>query len=173
MENREYTREELELLLCDFEFLVEKAKEQIKELEEKEEELNKEYVIEIPEQGLYLINEGTMDRFDVRVYPRRSGKTIGLVKRIIRAEKDIEVDLVLVLGGGSYIENLIRDLPEEVIKSKKYRRGSFFRVHEMVAGFKNVKIFYDEISQMSTLEFIHLMNFVKDRPNISLLAFTS
>ena len=113
-----------------------------------------------------------MDRFDVRVYPRRYGKTTSLVKRIIRAGKDIEVDLVLVLGGGSYVENLIRDLPEEVIKSKKFRRGSLFRVHEMVAGFKNVKIFYDEISQMSTIEFIHLMNFIKDRPNISLLAFT-
>ena len=62
MENleREYTREELESFLKHSEFLVEKAKEQIKELAEKEEELNKEYVIEIPEQGLYLINEGTM-----------------------------------------------------------------------------------------------------------------
>ena len=60
MENREYTREELESFLKHSEFLVERAKEQIKELEEKEEELNKEYVIEIPEQGLYLINEGTM-----------------------------------------------------------------------------------------------------------------
>ena len=114
-----------------------------------------------------------IDRFDVRVYPRRYGKTTSLTKLVIQAEKDIEVDLVLVLGGGSYIENLIRELPEEVIKSKKLRRGSFFRVHEMVAGFKNVKIFYDEISQMSTIEFSHLMNFVKDRPNISLLAFTS
>ncbi len=114
-----------------------------------------------------------MNRFDVRVYPRRSGKTTSLVEFVIQAEKDIEVDLVLVLGGGSYIENLIRELPEEVFKSKKFRRGSFFYVREIVAGFKNVKIFYDEISQMSTIEFIHLMNFVKDRPNISLLAFTS
>ena len=56
---REYTREELESFLKHSEFLVEKAKEQIKELDEKEAELNKEYVIEIPEQGLYLINEGT------------------------------------------------------------------------------------------------------------------
>lgn len=61
MENleREYTREELESFLKHSEFLVEKAKEQIKEFDEKEAELNKEYVIEIPEQGLYLINEGT------------------------------------------------------------------------------------------------------------------
>ena len=59
MENREYTREELESFLKQSEFLVEKAKEQIKEYDEKEAELNKEYVIEIPEQGLYLINEGT------------------------------------------------------------------------------------------------------------------
>ena len=61
MENldREYTREELESFLKHSEFLVEKAKEQIKELDEKEAELTKEYVIEIPEQGLYLINEGT------------------------------------------------------------------------------------------------------------------
>ena len=114
-----------------------------------------------------------MDRFDVRVYPRGSGKTTRLVEHLVKVEKDIEVDLVLVLGGGSYIENLIRELPEEVFKSKKFRRGSFFYVREIVAGFKNVKIFYDEISQMSTVEFIHLMNFVKERPNISLLAFTS
>ena len=114
-----------------------------------------------------------IDRFDVRVYPRRSGKTTSLVNHVIRAEKDIEVDLVVVLGGGSYIENILRELPEEVVKSRKFRRGSFFHIHEMVAGFKNVKIFYDEISQMSIIEFIHLMNFVKERPNISLLAFTS
>ena len=114
-----------------------------------------------------------MDRFDIRVYPRRSGKTTSLVKRIIRAEKDVETDLVVILGGGSYIENILRELPEEVIKSGKFRRGSFFHIHGIVAGFKNVKIFYDEISQMSTIEFIHLMNFVKERPNISLLSFTS
>lgn len=114
-----------------------------------------------------------MDRFNVRVYPRKYGKTTSLVKHIIIAEKDIEVDLVIVLGRGSYIENLIRELPREVVKSRKFRRGSFFNVREMVAGFKNVKIFYDEISQMSTIEFIHLMNFVKERPNTSLLAFTS
>lgn len=114
-----------------------------------------------------------MDRFNVRVYPRKYGKTASLVKHIIIAEKDIEVDLVIVLGRGSYIENILRGLPEEVIKSRKFIKGCFFNVREMVAGFKNVKIFYDEISQMSTIEFIHLMNFVKERPNISLLAFTS
>ena len=115
----------------------------------------------------------SIDRFEVRVYPRRSGKTASLVKHIIRAEKDVETDLVVVLGGGSYIENILRELPEEVIKSRKFRKGSFFHIHEMVAGFKNVKIFYDEISRVSTIEFINLMNFVKERPNISLLAFTS
>ena len=114
-----------------------------------------------------------MDRFNVRVYPRKYGKTASLVKHIIIAEKDIEVDLVIVLGRGSYIENILRKLPEEVIKSRKFIKGCFFNVRELVAGFKNVKIFYDEISQMSTLDFIHLMNFVKERPNISLLAFTS
>ena len=40
-----------------------------------------------------------MDRFDVRVYPRRSGKTTSLVEHLVKAEKDIEVALVLVLGG--------------------------------------------------------------------------
>ena len=115
----------------------------------------------------------SLDRFDVRVYPRRSGKTTSLVKHIIRAEKDVETDLVVVLGGGSYIENILRELPEEVTKSRKFSRGCFFNIREIVAGFKNVKIFYDEISSVSTIEFIHLMNFVKERPNISLLAFTS
>lgn len=44
-----------------------------------------------------------MDRFDVRVYPRRYGKTTSLIKHIIRAEKDDEVDLVVVLGRGVLI----------------------------------------------------------------------
>lgn len=114
-----------------------------------------------------------MNRFDVRVYPRRYGKTTSLVKHIVDAERDSEVDLVVVLGMGSFIENILRELPEEVVKSRKFRRGSFFHIHEIVAGFKNVKIFYDEISQLSIIEFINLMNFVKERPNISLLAFTS
>ena len=116
----------------------------------------------------------SLDRFDVRVYPRRYGKTTSLVKHIIKAEKDSEVDFVVLLGRFDNItENLLRELPEEVIKSGKFRRGSFFNIHEIVVGFKNVKIFYDEISQLSTIEFINLMNFVKERPNISLLAFTS
>ena len=38
---------------------INKVRAQLKELDEKEAELNKEYVVEIPEQGLYLINEGT------------------------------------------------------------------------------------------------------------------
>lgn len=116
----------------------------------------------------------SIDRFDVRLMGRRSGKTTRLVKHIIEAEKDIEVDLVVLLGRyESVIYNILKELPKEVVKSNKFRKGSFFHIHEMVAGFKNVKIFYDEISQVSTLEFIHLMNFVKERPNISLLAFTS
>ena len=82
MENREYTREELELLLWDFEFLVEKAKEQIKELEEKEEELNKEYVIEIPEQGLYLINEGTMLEEYTQEYLDCEGWNIDILNKL-------------------------------------------------------------------------------------------
>ena len=82
MKNREYTREELELLLWDFEFLVEKAKEQIKELEEKEEELNKEYVIEIPEQGLYLINEGTMLEEYTQEYLDCEGWNIDILNKL-------------------------------------------------------------------------------------------
>ena len=38
---------------------INKVRAQLKELDGKEAELNKEYVIEIPEQGLYLINKGT------------------------------------------------------------------------------------------------------------------
>ena len=58
MENREYTREELELLLCDFEFLVEKAKEQIKELDEKEAqeaELDPTAGVDVPDDYVYVL----------------------------------------------------------------------------------------------------------------------
>ena len=82
MENREYTREELESFLKHSEFLVEKAKEQIKELDEKEAELNKEYVIEIPEQGLYLINEGTMLEEYTREYLDCEGWNIDILNKL-------------------------------------------------------------------------------------------
>ena len=82
MENREYTREELESFLKHSEFLVEKAKEQIKELDEKEVELNKEYVIEIPEQGLYLINEGTMLEEYTREYLDCEGWNIDILNKL-------------------------------------------------------------------------------------------
>ena len=60
MKNREYTREELELLLCDFEFLVEKAKEQIKELDEKEAqeaELDPTAGVDVPDDYVYVLLE--------------------------------------------------------------------------------------------------------------------
>ena len=58
MENREYTREELELLLCDFEFLVEKAKEQIKELDEKateEAEIDATAGVDVTDDYVYVL----------------------------------------------------------------------------------------------------------------------
>lgn len=79
---REYTREELESFLKHSEFLVERAKEQIKELDEKEAELNKEYVIEIPEQGLYLINEGTMLEEYTREYLECEGWNINILNKL-------------------------------------------------------------------------------------------
>ena len=79
---REYTREELESFLKHSEFLVERAKEQIKELDEKEAELNKEYVIEIPEQGLYLINEGTMLEEYTREYLDYEGWNIDILNKL-------------------------------------------------------------------------------------------
>ena len=62
MENldREYTREELESFLKHSEFLVERAKEQIKELDEKEAqeaELDAEAGIEVPEDYVYVLLE--------------------------------------------------------------------------------------------------------------------
>ena len=79
---REYTREELESFLKHSEFLVEKAKEQIKELDEKEAELTKEYMIEIPEQGLYLINEGTMLEEYTQEYLDCEGWNIDILNKL-------------------------------------------------------------------------------------------
>ncbi len=63
MENREYTREELESFLKQSELLVEKAKEQIKELDEKEAqkafeaELDPTAGVEVPEDYVYVLLE--------------------------------------------------------------------------------------------------------------------
>ena len=90
MENREYTREELESFLKQSELLVEKAKEQIKELDEKEAKLNKEYVIEIPEQGLYLINEGTMLEEYTQEYLDCEGWNIDILNKLGDIRTDSE-----------------------------------------------------------------------------------
>ena len=58
MENREYTREELEAFLKQSELLVEKAKEQIKELDEKEAqeaELDAEAGVDVPDDYVYVL----------------------------------------------------------------------------------------------------------------------
>ena len=58
MENREYTREELESFLKQSELLVEKAKEQIKELDKKEAqeaELDAEAGVEVPDDYIYVL----------------------------------------------------------------------------------------------------------------------
>lgn len=58
MENREYTREELESFLKQSELLVEKAKEQIKELDEKEAqkaELDPEAGVAVPDDYVYVL----------------------------------------------------------------------------------------------------------------------
>lgn len=60
MENREYTREELESFLKQSELLVEKAKEQIKELDEKEAqeaELDAEAGVDVPDDYVYVLLE--------------------------------------------------------------------------------------------------------------------
>ena len=58
MENREYTREELESFLKQSELLVEKAKEQIKELDEKEAqeaELDAEAGVDVQDDYVYVL----------------------------------------------------------------------------------------------------------------------
>ena len=58
MENREYTREELESFLKQSELLVEKAKEQIKELDEKEAqeaELDPTAGVDVPDDYVYVL----------------------------------------------------------------------------------------------------------------------
>lgn len=58
MENREYTREELESFLTRSEFLVEKVKEQIKEFDEKEAqkaELDPTAGVDIPDDYVYVL----------------------------------------------------------------------------------------------------------------------
>ena len=60
MENREYTREELESFLKQSELLVEKAKEQIKELDEKEAqeaELDPTAGVDVPDDYVYVLLE--------------------------------------------------------------------------------------------------------------------
>ena len=58
MKNREYTREELESFLKQSELLVEKAKEQIKELDEKEAqeaELDPTAGVDVPDDYVYVL----------------------------------------------------------------------------------------------------------------------
>lgn len=64
MENREYTREELESFLTHSKVLVERAESQIKEFDEKdaqkakEAELDPTAGVEVPEDYVYVLSEG-------------------------------------------------------------------------------------------------------------------
>ena len=120
---REYTREELESFLKHNEFLVERAKEQIKELDEKEVELNKEYVVEIPEQGLYLINEGTMLEEYTQEYLDCEGWNIDILNKLgdirtnpesawVSARRNIRANRLEALAhsiGGAYESEFRKD----------------------------------------------------------------
>jgi len=65
MENKEYTRAELESFLAHSKVLVERAESQIKELDEKEAELKAQEAeldptagVEVPEDYVYVLSEG-------------------------------------------------------------------------------------------------------------------
>ena len=67
MKNREYTREELEAFLKQSELLVEKAKEQIKELDEKEAqeaELDPTAGVDVPDDYVYVLADN--DNLQIR-----------------------------------------------------------------------------------------------------------
>ena len=119
-----------------------------------------------------------MDRFDVRVYPRRSGKTTKLQHLIEDEVAKGESKVIAMAMTHNCLKNLIGGISKEIRQSNKYSELSFRSIGSeslrfRLKGLQNTKIFFDEIYLLDDIELDNLVRLVEENRNIELISYTS
>ena len=119
-----------------------------------------------------------MDRFDVRVYPRRSGKTTKLLQLIEEEITKGKSKVIAMAVTHTCLNNLTRDISKEIKLSNNYSELSFRSVGAnglrlRLKGIQNIKIFFDEIYLLDNTELDSLLRLIEENRNIELISYTS
>ena len=115
-----------------------------------------------------------MDRFDIRVYPRGSGKTTKLQQLITDEVAKGGSKVIAMAVTHTCLKNLTGGISKEIRQSNKYSELSFRSVGlKRLRGLGKVKIFFDEIYLLEIYELKQLQMEVALNPNIELISYTS
>ena len=119
-----------------------------------------------------------MDRFDVRVYPRRSGKTTKLLQLIEEEITKGKSKVIAMAVTYTCLNTLTRDISKEIKLSNNYSELSFRSVGAnglrlRLKGIQNIKIFFDEIYLLDNTELDSLLRLIEENRNIELISYTS
>ena len=119
-----------------------------------------------------------MDRFDIRVQARRSGKTTKLQQLIEDEVAKGESKVIAMAMTHNCLKNLTGGISKEIRQSNKYSELSFRSVGSeslrfRLKGLQNTKIFFDEIYLLDDIELDNLVRLVEENRNIELISYTS
>lgn len=120
----------------------------------------------------------SLDRFDVRIMGRRSGKTTKLQQLIKEEVTKGESKVIAMAVTHNCLKNLTRDISKEIKLSNNYSELSFRGVGAdglrlRLKGLQNIKIFFDEIYLLDGIELGSLLRLVEENRNIELISYTS
>lgn len=115
-----------------------------------------------------------MDRFDIRIQSRRSGKTTKLQQLIEDEVVKGESKVIAMAVTHNCLKNLTRGISKET-KLSSYYSEVIFRNDGLkrLRGLGKVKIFFDEIYLLEIYELEQLRMEVAFNPNIELISYTS
>ena len=119
-----------------------------------------------------------MDRFDIRIMGRRSGKTTKLQQLIEEEVTKGESKVIAMAVTHNCLNNLTRDINKETKLNNNYSELSFRSVGAAglrlkLQGIKNIKIFFDEIYLLDSFEWNKLFKLIEENRNIELISYTS
>lgn len=116
-----------------------------------------------------------MDRFDVRIMGRRSGKTSKLRQLIEEEVAKGEYKVIAMATTYNCLKNLTIDIGEETKHNKNYQELSFRASGGLTTlrGLGKIKIFFDEIYLLDYAELEQLQAELMLNPNIELISYSS
>ena len=120
----------------------------------------------------------SLDRFEVRIMGRRSGKTTKLQQLIEEEITKGKSKVIAMAVTHTCLNNLTRDISKEIKLSNNYSELSFrsFGANGLrlrLKGIQNIKIFFDEIYLLDNTELDSLLRLIEENRNIELISYTS